>query len=185
MRKRKIIKAVCERCGKIYISKSNNQKYCSNACKTISVNKLKKSNKIICAGCDTEFVPTYTNQKFCCPECRNENWKRKQIEKTKETVKKICICCGKEFMAKHHKALYCSPKCKYKIYNDSSYIGTGKEIAADGQICWHCKNACGGCSWSKILAPVKGWKAKEVKNVGYLVTKSYKVIECPEFEEGR
>lgn len=51
-------------------------------------------------------------------------------------------------------------------------------------ICWHCQNACGGCSWSKNLTPVKGWKAKKikVKIVQGDYNDSYIVNECPEFK---
>lgn len=46
-------------------------------------------------------------------------------------------------------------------------------------LCWSCKNACGGCSWSKSLTPVKGWQAEKT-----LV--SYLVIKCPNYRwDGR
>lgn len=52
-------------------------------------------------------------------------------------------------------------------------------------ICWTCKNACGGCSWSQAMehTPVPGWKAKPVKlrqNKGY--ADSYIVEECPQYD---
>ncbi len=50
-------------------------------------------------------------------------------------------------------------------------------------LCWSCKRALCGCSWSKYFIPVKGWKAKKTKincgPQGY--TDSYKVIACPEY----
>ena len=46
-------------------------------------------------------------------------------------------------------------------------------------ICWDCKNACGGCSWSSSLIPVKGWTAIPTHNCSQ---SSYLVTECPEFE---
>lgn len=59
-------------------------------------------------------------------------------------------------------------------------------------ICWTCKNACGGCSWSqfKVQKPVKGWKAKRTRiNTGTperpRMIKSYLVISCPEYEKDR
>ena len=30
-------------------------------------------------------------------------------------------------------------------------------------ICFDCKKACGGCSWSKNFTPVKGWLANKTK----------------------
>ncbi len=68
-------------------------------------------------------------------------------------------------------------------------------------LCWTCKNACGGCSWSGRdsethelrFEPVKGWKAKKTKILmhsqnttrkkKHYVT-SYIVKSCPEYKEG-
>ena len=35
-----------------------------------------------------------------------------------------------------------------------------KEYYFSDQLCWDCKNACGGCEWSESLEPVPVWKAK-------------------------
>jgi len=50
------------------------------------------------------------------------------------------------------------------------------------QLCWHCKNACGGCAWSRHLEPVKGWKAKAVFHDSTCKEKTYHITDCPEFE---
>lgn len=59
------------------------------------------------------------------------------------------------------------------------------------QLCWSCKNACGGCEWSARLEPVPGWTAEKVPRWEYIGTKekkrkvfSYKITECPKFERG-
>lgn len=61
----------------------------------------------------------------------------------------------------------------------------------NGTICWNCKNACGGCSWSKEFKPVEGWDATYSPVMyarGYDYKRefkeSYVVHECPEFERG-
>ena len=41
-------------------------------------------------------------------------------------------------------------------------------------LCWDCKNAGGGCSWSKEFKPVKDWEAKKAGD-------SFTVIKCPMF----
>lgn len=46
-------------------------------------------------------------------------------------------------------------------------------------LCWDCKNACGGCNWSKNLAPVKGWEVKIARSKCQV---SYLVVRCPEFK---
>jgi len=52
-------------------------------------------------------------------------------------------------------------------------------------LCWDCKNACGGCPWSKHLVPVGGWTAKKTtiraSKTGEERMPSYLVIGCPEF----
>ena len=50
-------------------------------------------------------------------------------------------------------------------------------------ICWKCKKASGGCSWSRDFVPVDGWDAKEktMQRIGL----TYLVKYCPEFEEDK
>lgn len=47
-------------------------------------------------------------------------------------------------------------------------------------LCWQCSKACGGCSWSDKLVPVKGWTAQEnyIASGGFM---SYNVERCPQF----
>ena len=55
----------------------------------------------------------------------------------------------------------------------------------DETICWECKKATGGCSWSKKKAkPVDGWEADStiVKGDGYTFP-SYLVKQCPEYAQ--
>ena len=60
-------------------------------------------------------------------------------------------------------------------------------------ICFDCKKACGGCSWSRIdpatkkpaFKPVEGWKAIKVPyfiGAGSGIDSTYYVSECPLFE---
>ena len=52
------------------------------------------------------------------------------------------------------------------------------------QLCWKCRKAAGGCSWSDRLEPVEGWTAKKavIKNSPKDYIRSYEILECPEFE---
>jgi len=47
-------------------------------------------------------------------------------------------------------------------------------------LCWDCRNAIGGCSWSTLFKPVEGWKAEPTKNKEGAT--SFNVIKCPEFK---
>lgn len=51
-------------------------------------------------------------------------------------------------------------------------------------LCWDCENACGKCSWSAELKPVKGWKAEKtwVTTQKDHKVESRRVIKCPEFK---
>lgn len=51
-------------------------------------------------------------------------------------------------------------------------------------LCWDCKNAVAGCSWSKSFIPVVGWEAEKTVIHEYALIggmQSYKVNKCPEF----
>lgn len=51
-------------------------------------------------------------------------------------------------------------------------------------LCWACKKAVCGCSWSRSFTPVEGWDA--VPTTVYVQNKppapSYRVLACPLFE---
>ena len=54
------------------------------------------------------------------------------------------------------------------------------------QLCWKCKKACGGCSWSESLTPIDGWTAeKRVKKYNLFgepaFYETYEITGCPEF----
>lgn len=116
------------------------------------------------------------------------------------TVKEISQITGKPERTLHrylkHKVFkpYISRCGKRLIYHEGvlEVLKTFKperkkvENRGGGSICWHCANACGGCSWSQALIPVKGWKAKKVKTNDYTkpsLPPPMIVIECPEFKK--
>lgn len=53
-------------------------------------------------------------------------------------------------------------------------------------LCWFCRKATGGCSWSHHFEPIEGWDAEPTlvgtqKSAGGM-QRSYHVKHCPEFE---
>ena len=55
-----------------------------------------------------------------------------------------------------------------------------------GSLCWSCKNACGGCSWSDSLTPVEGWTADEALIKGSHTmpeVPTWSVRACPQFAQ--
>ena len=60
-------------------------------------------------------------------------------------------------------------------------------------LCWFCRNAVpspetgAGCSWSsRAHTPVEGWEAerRDLKMFHKGQVESYRVLPCPEFQEG-
>lgn len=110
-----------------------------------------------------------------------------------------CALCGKEFdpLIVGRKK-YCSDDCAKEAqyfqtkankikYKECEFVARStdrrKGHTQSKQICWTCQNACGGCSWSSELKPVKGWKAKKtkIKCEEGRYSDSYKIIYCPEY----
>ena len=90
---------------------------------------------------------------------------------------KFCNVCGKVFFTRSMSKAECSDDCKRKA------IELRREES--GQLCWRCKNACGGCSWSRNKTPIKNWDAEPhiVKDKEGDI-RSYKIRKCPEFIRG-
>ena len=71
------------------------------------------------------------------------------------------------------------------------YFGTKQKRVVDYgaknyQLCWTCKNACGGCEWSRDFKPVKGWTAEKTiisETAGSF--ESYKITKCPKYISDR
>ena len=94
-------------------------------------------------------------------------------------IEKKCIYCNGKFLTNYLKQRYCSKYCKFKaIKNKSNYHKKRKE-----QLCWTCKNATGGCSWSDSLIPVKGWCAKPtvINECDGTSFESYEINSCPNY----
>lgn len=90
---------------------------------------------------------------------------------------KFCECCGKKIVTKSKLKKYCSRACMQ--------IMAKKREEENGQLCYICKNACGGCSWSIDFKPVNGWDAEPTiirDSEGDI--HSYKINNCPEFIRG-
>ena len=90
---------------------------------------------------------------------------------------KICECCGKRFLSKSNSKKHCSKECSKEAIK--------RRRDEDGQICYICKNACGGCSWSANFIPIEGWDAQPTiikDSEGDFA--SYEIKGCPEFIRG-
>lgn len=128
---------------------------------------------------------------------------------------KNCRICGKEFETGRGNTQTCSTRCKrllhlqtreihYQMKKATMNNGKGrtgnpvgrprkepvvttKQPNESNTLCWSCQNACGGCSWSKKLKPVRGWKADKLKIKHHndkdkpVYTDSYFVRECPKY----
>lgn len=54
------------------------------------------------------------------------------------------------------------------------------EIYVGQPLCFTCARACGLCSWSHNLTPVKGWSA-EIRKIEHDNFESYRVMSCPKY----
>lgn len=61
-------------------------------------------------------------------------------------------------------------------------------IRDTSNICFSCKMACGGCSWSESFEPIPGWTAALTRRVyrthrgfGQHIVDSYHITACPEY----
>lgn len=77
---------ICEHCGREFVSRSNNQIYCSDECRrSAHDNKAREKmkavyvpKKVICRECGREFLTEYGNTRrdFCSDECSNKCGRR-------------------------------------------------------------------------------------------------------------
>lgn len=72
---------------------------------------------------------------------------------------------------------------------EDKYPGKGEKRHTE-TLCWDCSRCVAMCSWSRYFIPVEGWTAIPTMidaktDAGIKQIRSYKVLECPLFEEGR
>ena len=81
----------CGKCGKVFESYRNTQKYCSKECADIAdkenkeryemkKKKERESKYRYCVECDKAFMPTHKLQKYCCGKCAKDAENRRQRE---------------------------------------------------------------------------------------------------------
>ena len=66
----------------------------------------------------------------------------------------------------------------FSIAADESRRATIVVKSYQEQLCWHCGNCYGGCSWSRSFMPVDGWEATPVKRDN---VETYEITNCPDF----
>lgn len=85
----------------------------------------------------------------------------------------VCKICGENFLTRKATKQFCSQRCR---------VISKRKGSDPGQICWECKNAKCGCSWTKNLIPVRGWDAEATINPDKEgAFRTYKINKCPEF----
>ena len=138
-----------------------------NSCAEAS-DYLKKSKNYV-AKCLDRNIPVYGEDKQRYTAAVYKKLKVKAIEAPQTTAQK-----GKAPKKKPIK----QKKPKDKPPENNRHM----------QLCYSCKKACGGCSWSKKFEPVEGWTAVPtiIRNGfrNHQDTQSYKITACPEYERG-
>lgn len=94
---------------------------------------------------------------------------------------KHCKKCGKKYLSTGFHQDFCSIGCR----NEYSKNREKKKNTKVEQLCWSCKNACGGCSWSSKYQPIEGWEATHVYRIDAgRQMDTYSITACPEFAKG-
>lgn len=98
-------------------------------------------------------------------------------------IHKVCNLCNREYLAKSPDQRYCCKKCRLSAMEKSITEKKNHRYNPKcGQICWRCENSTGGCSWSRGLKPIDGWRATKVKRDD-CEDFTYKILYCPLFKE--
>lgn len=119
-----------------------------------------------------------------------ETGERIVCDTVKEAARTLCCSTGQIAMAMSRNGT-----CHgWRV--EGGAVRTAVQENGKTNICFDCKKACGGCSWSEIdpktgkprFEPIEGWKAKPNKLLGgisagkrYYVS-TYEISECPLFE---
>ncbi|MBC6975720.1 HNH endonuclease [Bacillus sp. Xin] len=107
---------ICFGCGKSFVGKRINQKFCSKKCQT-------KRYKLVCVICASEFYSDKNVTKTCSHKCR---WalNRSQL------VGLICSYCEKSFSRPAYTVrdskVFCSKSCNNKFFVELNYGTTNK-----------------------------------------------------------
>lgn len=96
---------ICKCCGKEFIPRNKNSKYCSKECAYKSM--IKPRTTKICLQCGKEYdvVPS-DPRNFCNRKCFEKY--RSRCEKISI---KVCPICNRTFETYHHDSIYCSKEC--------------------------------------------------------------------------
>lgn len=104
---------------------------------------------------------------------------------------KLCQHCHNKFKPTSPRQRFCSYKCRTAIpaRQGAERIPHHTYKKKKEQLCWICQKACGGCSWSDALIPVKGWDAVKVyrkyNDEDETLNFTYRITSCPQFISDR
>lgn len=175
---------ICEYCGKEYIARQFNQKYCSKQCCKKAEYKKEIAKKIKlqpikCEVCGKEFTPKTKAQVICgsesCKKIKAQERSRKFKEREKEKKNNIkqnivyqkCIICGEDFIPKNPLQKVCDKEeCKLernyryrkgvlKDYFDKNADKYSFKKINQTKICPVCKNEFVTTSWNQIYCSRK------------------------------
>ena len=153
---------VCQKCGRLFLSYNENQKFCSSDC----------SNDKTCRNCNKQYVG-HPGSKYCCEKCKKE-W-----TKNNPRHSRICTQCGKAFKTNIVKQTMCSNECcidSLRIWDKASCIICGKEFktASKNKQNKACSKSCGQkhrtltkereCKWCKQIYT---WENNQVRHQNY------------------
>lgn len=80
---------------------------------------------------------------------------------------------------------HCTVQSWRKKYGLRSNVPAHSNREQSRTLCWDCRNAVFGCSWSKHFIPVEGWDATPhmlyARDKAHGGVQSYEVHRCPQY----
>lgn len=133
----------CEQCGKEFVKKHKNHKYCSSKCKEIYRRNFIKNVEHKCSNCGKKYNSSHKKRyenNFCSLDCELEFKKRESHKVFK------CPICGKEMtIPKSDNRMFCSMKCQgewqseNRIGENASNYDNTISIKQRTKVCKFCK----------------------------------------------
>ena len=123
-----MVEKKCAICNKIYYSKSNNSKYCSDRCRSDIKNEKRRNEikELACPICKKRFKTSNIKKIYCSNDC---NLMAKKIRNSKPALSKVCRYCSKTFMEANeldNLISVCEP-CHRKIHSGDNHHTKFKE----------------------------------------------------------
>ena len=133
-----VLKKICEHCGKEFLTRKSDMRFCSLSCKEDHNEDPEEVKKIFrkqkktepelphCLECGTSFTPKTVSSRFCCDKCRWRWYARENRKKKKAALVFTCVNCGRKFEPSNkNNRKFCCKECRANYYKHPGEGRTG------------------------------------------------------------